>query len=82
MTERKLGETFTRDGVEWRVIRIAKQISLFQDETCEIVEEHLIELKSEKGQIDFEVLASNRSVYQGPPSPIKPPKTIKWRLPE
>lgn len=81
-TQRELGETFTReDNKQWRIVRITKQTSLFEDlrGVQSVVEEHLLELKSSEGQVDFEVLSSTQLPYEGLPSTVKAPEPIIWR---
>lgn len=78
---RRLGEEIEREGKKWRVVRITKQTSLFEDlkGQTEVVDEHLLQLKSSEGEIDFEVLSSERLSYDGPYSQIKAPEPIVWR---
>jgi len=77
----ELGNEIERMGVRWRVVRISKQDSLFEDSegNLEVVSEHLLELKNKEGQIDFEVLSSERTPYTGITSTIKAPEPIVWR---
>lgn len=76
----ELGQELTRNGAQFRVVRITQQDSLFESEDLvEVISEHLLELKSQEGKISFEVLSSERKPYQGPQSSIKAPDPIQWR---
>lgn len=77
----ELGHEMTRDGKMWRVIRLAKQQVLFEDQSgvLGVLDEHLAELKGEKGEIDFMVFSSERQQYTGPASKIKAPEPVQWK---
>jgi hypothetical protein len=77
----QLGGELTKEGMLWRIIRITHQTSLFQiaDGVLETVEEKLLELKSVTGAVDFLVLTTERTSFEGPGSIIKAPEPIIWR---
>lgn len=81
MPSAELGQTLLRGDHAWRVVRLVRQSAIFENQegVTEVVTEELLELKSETGQIDFEVLASDRQPYTGQPSPIKAPEPLNWR---
>lgn len=76
-----LGHEVIREGKLWRVIRLAKQQVLFEDQSgvLSVLDEHLAEIKGEKGEIDFIVFSSERQRYDGPPSKIKAPEPVQWK---
>lgn len=77
----ELGSEVTKGDSVWRIIRITRQHCLMETEEgpAEVVEEHLLELKNELGEISFEVLSSERTPYIGPASSIKAPDPLNWR---
>lgn len=76
-----LGDEYIIDAVTYRVVRIVNQDALFESEDsgCEVVSEHLLELKGSEGQIEFVVLSSERKMYNGAESKIKAPEPINWK---
>lgn len=79
-TNRSLGDTFEKDGTFWRVVRITHTQALHEvGSIATVVDERYIELLSQHGMIDFEVLTHEEKPYEGFTSTIKAPEPLTWK---